>query len=101
MNLSNEFQPIRTWAADRGIFDKGDAKTQTVKLGEEFGELCNAVNKNKQSEAADAIGDMIVVLTSIAFHMGFTIETAINCAYAEIKDRKGSIVGGDFQKDKL
>lgn len=100
MNLTNEFNTIRKWCADKGIIPHGNAKTQTVKLGEEFGELCNAINKNDTELAKDAIGDMVVVLTSIAYHMGTTLEEAINGAYYEIKNRQGKMVDGDFQKDK-
>ena len=28
MILKNELQPIRDWAKEKGIFDKGDSKTQ-------------------------------------------------------------------------
>ena len=37
MNLEKEFQPIRDWAKEKGILDKGDAKTQALKLIEEAG----------------------------------------------------------------
>lgn len=99
MNLTTEFNTIRKWCKDKGILHEGNAKTQTIKLGEEFGELCSAVNKMDADKAKDAIGDCVVVLTSIAYHMGTTIEEAINHAYYEIKDRKGKMLDGDFQKD--
>jgi hypothetical protein len=31
MKLTNEFEPIREWAMERGIFQKGDVKTQFIK----------------------------------------------------------------------
>jgi hypothetical protein len=40
------FPKIREWAKERGIFDKGDAKTQYVKLMEEAGEVARAILKN-------------------------------------------------------
>ena len=43
MKLKNEFEPIRDWAKDKGIYKKGDIKTQTLKLVEEVGELSKAV----------------------------------------------------------
>ena len=66
MNLSNEFDPIRTWANDKGIFDSGDVKTQTLKLLEEAGELAKAIINNDKPEVIDAIGDCTVVLTNVA-----------------------------------
>lgn len=100
MNLKREFNPIRDWAAQRGIFEKGDIKTQTIKLGEEFGELCQAVLQNKKADIKDAIGDMVVVLTSVARMKGLYIEDCINSAYTEIKNRKGKIVNNNFVKTK-
>lgn len=98
MNLQNEFQPIRNWAASKGILEKGDAKTQTIKLAEEFGELGSAILKQNKPEVKDAIGDMVVVLTSIAYFNGFTIEECINSAYEVIAARSGNMINGNFVK---
>jgi len=35
MELTNEFEPIRKWARSRGLYEKGNVKTQFVKLQEE------------------------------------------------------------------
>ena len=60
------FDNIRHWAKEKGIYDKGDIKTQYVKLQEEAGELAKAIINNDNDEIIDAIGDCVVVLTSIA-----------------------------------
>lgn len=100
MNLKEEFQPIRSWAANKGIYEKGDIKTQYIKLMEEAGELANAIIENDEEEIKDAIGDMVVVLTSIA-HFNYTdIEECINSAYNVISKRKGKMVNGSFVKNK-
>lgn len=108
MNLTNEFEPIRNWASLRGIFDKGDPKTQSLKLVEEVGELAKAVLTGNTDDVADAIGDCVVVLTSIAelwrIHnpgatSAFTIESCINGAYSEIAGRKGKMENGTFVKE--
>ena len=39
----DRFQKIRDWADERGLYDKGDTKTQFCKLMEEAGELGRAV----------------------------------------------------------
>jgi NTP pyrophosphatase (non-canonical NTP hydrolase) len=67
----DRFQKIRDWADERGLYDKGDTKTQFCKLMEEAGELGRAVLKDDKTEFIDAIGDMIVVLTNMA-HLGGT-----------------------------
>ncbi len=65
MQLTNEFEPIRDWAKQRGLYDKGDVKTQFIKLQEEVGELAKAILKEDTHEIIDAIGDIVVVLTNL------------------------------------
>jgi NTP pyrophosphatase (non-canonical NTP hydrolase) len=101
MTLSNEFQPIRDWAQERGIYQKGDPKTQYIKLQEEAGELAKAILKNDNVEFIDAIGDCVVVLTNLAKLKGYNIEDCINSAYDVIAKRKGTMVGGTFVKESL
>ncbi len=97
---SDRFQLIRDWADERGLYDKGDTKTQFCKLMEEAGELGRAVLKDDQAEFEDAIGDMVVVLTNLAHLGGVSIEHCIDSAYNEIKNRKGKMKNGTFVKDK-
>ena len=94
------FDLIREWATDRGIMGpKGRLETQTLKLGEEFGELQKAVLKDDKPEITDAIGDICVVLTSIAYFNGTTIEECIQAAYDVISKRTGHTnAKGDFIK---
>ena len=94
----DRFQKIRDWADERGLYDKGDTKTQFCKLMEEAGELGRAILKDNQVEFVDAIGDMVVVLTNMAMLGGTSIETCIDAAYDEIKNRKGKMVNGTFVK---
>ena len=94
----HRFQLIRDWAGERGLYTKGDTKTQFCKLMEEGGELGRAILKNAQEEFVDAIGDMVVVLTNLAHLGGTTIEECIDSAYNEIKNRKGKMVNGTFVK---
>ena len=94
----DRFQLIRNWAKARGLYAKGDTKTQFCKLMEEGGELGRAILKDDQPEFVDAIGDMVVVLTNLAHLGNTTIEACIDAAYAEIKTRKGSMKNGTFVK---
>ncbi len=94
------FPAIREWAKERGIFDKGDAKTQYVKLMEEAGEVARAILKNDTSEIKDGIGDMVVVLTNLAHLSGLTIEECIESAYDVISKREGAMVNGSFVKNE-
>ena len=99
-NDSERFQKIRDWAGERGLYTKGDTKTQFCKLMEEAGELGRAVLKNDDKEFVDAIGDMVVVLTNMAHLGGTTIEECIDTAYKVISKRTGRMVNGTFVKDE-
>ena len=96
----HRFQLIRDWAGERGLYTKGDTKTQFCKLMEEAGELGRAVLKNDQEEFVDAIGDMVVVLTNLAHLGGTTIEECIDSAYKVISKRTGKMVNGTFVKNE-
>ena len=97
--VNTSFDKIREWAQQRGLYDKGDTKTQFLKLMEEAGELGRAILKDNQVEFVDAIGDMVVVLTNLAYLGGTSIELCVDAAYDEIKNRKGKMVNGTFVKD--
>jgi len=116
---SSIFDDIRSWASKRGIYHKGDSKTQFVKLCEEVGELARAVNKRDDGEFYDAVGDSIVVLTNLvklyeqervyieslnnkskfidSEHK--QVEDCLLSAYEVIKERTGKMENGTFVKD--
>ncbi len=97
-NLDTLIDNIHSWADSRGILD-GKIETQTLKLGEEFGELQKAVLKDDKHEIKDAIGDIIVVLTSIAHFNGHSVADAVQLAYDTISKRTGYTNDkGDFIK---
>ena len=103
-----EFELIRQWANERGIYENGDVKTQFVKLQEETGELARSIIKKDYDEFVDAIGDCVVVLTNLT-ELGnkyfedygdITIEKCIRSAYDVIAYRTGKMENGTFVKDK-
>lgn len=127
MELKNEFEPIRNWAEKKGIYDKGDTKTQFLKLVEEVGELGKAIMNKDIEETKDAIGDIVVVLTNLtelanadifvteyyedvagdggsrmlmSESLNISIEDCINSAYNVIKNRKGEMKNGTFVKQQ-
>ena len=95
----NRFELIRDWAKQKGILEKGDARTQYVKLQEESGELAKALLNNDKEEIIDAIGDIVVVLTNLAELEGLKIEDCIDSAYNVIKNRTGKMINGTFIKN--
>ena len=95
----SQFDLIRDWANERGLYKGGDTKTQSLKLVEEVGEICRAVLKDNHRDVVDGIGDAVVVLTNLAELQGTSIEHCIDEAYNEIKDRTGKMDNGTFKKD--
>ena len=94
-----QFELIREWADERGLYEDGDTKTQALKLVEEVGETCRAILKEDFEEVVDGIGDCVVVLTNLAELHGVSIEACIAAAYEEIKNRKGKMINGTYKKD--
>jgi NTP pyrophosphatase (non-canonical NTP hydrolase) len=96
----NMFDRIREWADERGLYDKGDAKTQYIKLMEETGEIGRALLKEDTNEIVDGIGDAVVVLTNLAELVGVPIEECVQTAYDVISKRKGKMINGTFVKEQ-
>ena len=93
------FDMIRDWAENKGIYAKGDPKTQYIKLMEEAGEVGRAILKQDKPEIKDGIGDMVVVLTNLAELCDMTIEECVESAYDVISKRTGKMENGTFVKD--
>lgn len=95
----NTTAKIKQWAIDRNLHTADPAK-QILKLGEEYGELCQGLAKGNSDQVIDSIGDMYVVLTVLSLQLGLDIESCIDQAYDEIKDRKGKMINGVFVKEE-
>jgi hypothetical protein len=110
------------WAQDRDIINQSTIEAQLIKLEEEFNELKEAVAEDNFDKIADAIGDMIVVLSVVSEIAGkkydpesYTEEGEDTLddfdqtesflteftrgAYLEIKDRRGRMIDGIFVKE--
>lgn len=100
--LEDNVLNIVAWGEARGLTQPEHLKAQMNKLTEEVGELASAVNRitkpGKVEEAADAIGDVFVVITLMAGQMGLRIEDCVNKAYTTIKNRDGQLINGIFVK---
>lgn len=90
---------IEQWAMARDLHT-ADPNKQILKLGEEFGELCEAMAKDRPDDVIDAIGDMQVVLTILSMQLGTSIHYCADVAYDEIKNRKGVMKNGVFVKEE-
>lgn len=90
---------IVQWHKDRNLIDGSTDRAQFMKLLEEVKEL--SVSIETDNSPVDDIGDIIVVLINIAERNGLSLEQCLEHAYNDIKDRKGKMVDGIFQKDVL
>jgi len=100
---------VKEWAWKRNIYNKGDSKTQLIKLMEEVGELSRAIIKDDIDLTTDSIGDIMVVLVNLTEIINLekmeetgselTLAFCMSEAYNEIKDRKGSMKNGSFAKE--
>ena len=100
MNKIHEFEQIREWATERGLYDMGDPKTQYLKLQEEAGEVARAILKNDEEEIIDGLGDVLVVLINLSHLCGYKLEDCLDAAYSIISKRSGKMVNGTFVKDE-
>ena len=91
-------EKIEEWAIERSLHNADPAK-QILKLGEEFGELCEGLAKSNPVEVIDAVGDMYVVLTILSMQLDTNIQSCVAVAYEEIKDRQGKMINGVFVKE--
>lgn len=97
------FQEIQAkviqWAIERDIYTEGTAKGQVLKTQEEVGELVFAIGEQNLTEIIDAIGDIQVCLINLCEMVGVDMEGCLESAYNEIKDRKGKMRNGKFEKE--
>jgi NTP pyrophosphatase (non-canonical NTP hydrolase) len=67
---------------------------------EELGELVGAVVRGNREAAVDGFGDVLVTLIIASDLMGIDLLKALELAYEEIKDRKGTMMpNGVFVKE--
>ena len=100
--LVSEFdmkKKVLEWAEPKGLLNPQIAPQQFMKLVEEVGELSNAILKDDKAEQIDALGDIQVVLIILAEQLGFDLDTCLEYAYNEIKNRKGKTINGSFIKE--
>ncbi len=93
------FNEIRAWAHARGITQASTKFHQIAKIGEEFGELCDAVLHNNKDDYVDAMGDIIIALTVLGAMLNVPIEKCLYIAWEEVKNRNGMTVDGAFIKE--
>ena len=100
MDANTFITKVKQWHKDRKITINGNSLTQTVKLGEEYGELCSGIVRDNKEVIADSIADMVVVLVAIAELEDLQLEQCFQDTWDEIKDRKGFLnEAGNFIRE--
>lgn len=94
---------ITNWGIARNLIGPTGEATkhgQATKTLEELTELFDAINKGDIDLARDAIGDVYVTLVMQAQMWGLSMTECVDQAWDQIKDRKGRMISGMFQKDQ-
>lgn len=89
---------VEDWSLEKNLHQADSAK-QFLKVTEEIGEVASALARGNQEGLKDGIGDVIVTLIILGQQNGLTLEECLQCAYDEIKDRKGKMINGVFVKE--
>lgn len=89
-SIDDSIDAITVWAKDLGITNN-TIEAQTLKLVEEVGELSKGVLDKDSVEVRDAIGDIVVVLTSLSIIHGTTLKQCISEVLEEIKSREAIV----------
>jgi NTP pyrophosphatase (non-canonical NTP hydrolase) len=97
-DLEDYIEMIADWGIARNIVEGSTPSAQVIKTLEECVELIAAIHHNDTNEIRDAIGDVIVTLVMISEQTEIPIIEAVEHAYNEIKDRKGTMRNGIFYK---
>lgn len=82
---------VEEWSFARQITQNSTPMAQLLKTMSELGELADATLKRDRAGVIDGIGDVIVTLIIYGCIQGVSIEQALQAAYDEIKDRKGTL----------
>ena len=62
----NTLENVKKWFIDRDLENGGRLDKQSLKLSEEFGELCSGYLKKNEKLTKDSIGDCAVVIVGLA-----------------------------------
>lgn len=92
MSTYNQLQlDVLMWAQARKIIPNSTAMAQAIKTHEELGELLSALHRGDKDEIVDAYGDILVTLIIGADLAGIDLVAALEHAYDQIKDRRGTL----------
>lgn len=71
----NTIEKVKQWFIDRDLENGGRLDKQSLKLSEEFGELCAGYLKKNEQLTKDSIGDCAVVIVGLALLSKFDVDS--------------------------
>jgi NTP pyrophosphatase (non-canonical NTP hydrolase) len=100
MSYAEVEMKIVQWAEARKIIPNATPRSQLNKLLEELAELFKADNQSDVDGIKDGVGDVVVCLINYCALRDVDLVDCLKGAYAEIKDRKGTLMpDGTFVKN--
>lgn len=100
MSYADVEMKIIQWAEARKIIPNSTPDTQLLKAMSELGELADATIKKDREGIVDGVGDVMVCLINYCALQDINLVTCMEQAYAEIKNRKGTLLpSGVFVKE--
>lgn len=87
------------WAEAKGIFKNGTDLGQALKTVEEANELFSATVDGDIELQKDAIGDIFVCITIMAFRLNLNPLDCFESALEVIEKRNGNMINGQFVRN--
>lgn len=100
MSFAEYEMKVLQWAEARKIVPNATPASQLLKMFSEAGELADAEGKKDIDKIKDGVGDVLVCLINYCALKDIDMVDCLKLAYAEIKDRKGTLMpDGTFVKE--
>ncbi len=81
----NTLEKVKQWFIDRDLENGGRLDKQSLKLSEEFGELCAGYLKKNEQLTKDSIGDCAVVIVGLALLLEVDVQEVFEGFTEEFK----------------
>ncbi len=79
----NTLENVKQWFIDRDLENGGRLDKQSLKLSEEFGELCAGYLKKDEKVMKDSIGDCAVVIVGLALLIKEDVNQIFNEVFSD------------------
>ena len=79
----NTLENVKQWFIDRDLENGGRLDKQSLKLSEEFGELCAGYLKKNEKLTKDSIGDCAVVIVGLALLIKEDVHKIFNEVFSD------------------